>query len=74
MAKTEKLEYHLTPRMVEKIQAIDAEFQKMQQQLNGQLQLMLDCYVDALGLSDNQTWMLSADKKTIEVHEKENQQ
>ena len=60
----------LSGGMIGKIKAIDEEFQKIQTQLNGQLQLMLECYTEALELTPNQYWTLSADKKSILIHEK----
>lgn len=60
----------LSTKMLDRIKAIDEEFQKIQTQLNGQLQLMLECYTEALELTPNQYWTLSEDKKSILIHEK----
>ena len=69
-AVKEPIVIEISSPMLKKIEAIDEEFKKVQSNLNNQLQLMLDCYCDALIISENQYWRLSSDKKHIEIYEK----
>jgi uncharacterized protein (DUF3084 family) len=71
ISESEKIAIH--EKTLKRMEAIDERFKMVQAQLNAEFQLIIESYVDALGLSENQYWMLSEDKKHIEIHEKDGQ-